>query len=252
MKKCIENYIGWLTEKTECEKFENELEISLPFLDRHNDYLEFKLIKESDKLVLTDDGYYISDLFMSGLEFDTERKLNILYKTVQRFGAEKIGSEIRIETDKENLGESIHEMIQTLLQIDSLYLINQPKENHMFVNDVLAYFDEKEIPYILPKNHDLKAILSKKIDFILPKYNKKETFVKTVGTPNHSQISTAIFNFEDIKKTGDLTKDYGNLLILKDVDEEIKQNTLDLAYRWNKDVEKWSDIISGNSRLLVA
>jgi hypothetical protein len=47
------------------------LEITTPFVDRHNDYLQIYATQEHDRYLLTDDGYMIEDLEQSGCNLDT-------------------------------------------------------------------------------------------------------------------------------------------------------------------------------------
>lgn len=51
-------------------------ELTLPYLDRQNDFLQIYLRKDdNDQWILCDDGYIIEDLKHSLLEFDPERVL---------------------------------------------------------------------------------------------------------------------------------------------------------------------------------
>ena len=82
----IQQYLKWIRDNTIAKSINDEkvCSISTPFLDRHNDHLDIYLIKENGNILLTDNGYTIADLKMSGMEINTPKRENIL-KTALRF-----------------------------------------------------------------------------------------------------------------------------------------------------------------------
>jgi len=63
----LTNYIKWLKDKTIVKQIrEDWVEITTPYLDRHNDCLQIYAKKTDNGYLLTDDGYIISDLDNSG------------------------------------------------------------------------------------------------------------------------------------------------------------------------------------------
>lgn len=70
----VETYAHWLKEKVKVKKIGDVCELTTPFVDRHNDYMQIYIKATPSGVVLTDDGYIIRDLEISGLEFNTERR----------------------------------------------------------------------------------------------------------------------------------------------------------------------------------
>jgi len=62
----VECYRSWLKDKTALREINGHIEITTPFLDRHNDFIQIYARRENDGFLLTDDGYTIDDLSMSG------------------------------------------------------------------------------------------------------------------------------------------------------------------------------------------
>lgn len=58
------------------------IEITTPFLDRHNDRLQIYATKSNGHFALTDDGYVIQDLQSSGCELKTKKRRALLETTL--------------------------------------------------------------------------------------------------------------------------------------------------------------------------
>ena len=70
----IRSYYDWLKAKTAWREINDWVEITTPYLDRHNDYIQIYLRQQGNEWVLTDDGYTLADLAQSGCEIDTPRR----------------------------------------------------------------------------------------------------------------------------------------------------------------------------------
>ncbi len=73
-QKLIDGYIGWLRQGISVEALGESCELTTPFLDRHNDHLQVYATRRNGTVVLSDDGYVLSDLRTSGLELDTPKR----------------------------------------------------------------------------------------------------------------------------------------------------------------------------------
>src|SRR5215472_2464367 len=72
-RQLVETYVEWLRQGFSAESVGEVCELTTPFLDRHNDYLQIYAIKQNGIIKLSDDGYILSDLRSSGLELITPR-----------------------------------------------------------------------------------------------------------------------------------------------------------------------------------
>lgn len=79
--KHVKNYLNWLeSNMTEREITSSITEITTPFLDRHNDYTQIYLIhRDRDEYKISDDGYIINDLIMSGVDIYSTSKRKSLF-----------------------------------------------------------------------------------------------------------------------------------------------------------------------------
>ena len=62
IQKLLDQYLVWLRDKTALRQVEGWIEITTPYLDRHNDYLQIYVKRQNGGFILTDDGYTIDDL----------------------------------------------------------------------------------------------------------------------------------------------------------------------------------------------
>ena len=87
-QQVISDYLKWIKDNTVVKTVEDGkvCSISTPFLDRHNDHLDIYLIKNNGTIKITDNGYTIADLKMSGFEINTPKRENILKTALNGFG----------------------------------------------------------------------------------------------------------------------------------------------------------------------
>src|SRR3989338_5923206 len=85
----VNNYLDWLKGEITTNKVGDWIEVTTPFLDRHNDYIQIYVTKKNGSYFMTDDGYTISDLEISGCELDSPHRKNLLDVTLNGFGVKK-------------------------------------------------------------------------------------------------------------------------------------------------------------------
>ncbi|HNS39610.1 MAG TPA: DUF1828 domain-containing protein, partial [Promineifilum sp.] len=89
IERRLDEYLVWLRDKTAVKQIDDHwVEITTPFLDRHNDYLQIYARRENGSYLLTDDGYIIDDLEQSGCNLDTPKRQAILRITLANLGVQ--------------------------------------------------------------------------------------------------------------------------------------------------------------------
>src|SRR5512137_2034233 len=92
IQRLLDAYYAWLKDKTALRQIDDWVEITTPYLDRHNDYLQMYVTKKKDgerkdgDYILTDDGYIIEDLRQSGCNLDSPKRIALLHTTLNGFG----------------------------------------------------------------------------------------------------------------------------------------------------------------------
>src|SRR5580692_9462459 len=87
IEKLLDDYRAWLKDKTTLREVNGTwVEITTPYLDRHNDALQIYARSENDSYVLTDDSYTVRDLEASGCNLDSPKRKDLLKMTLNGFG----------------------------------------------------------------------------------------------------------------------------------------------------------------------
>lgn len=74
----LDKYLSWLKSKTVVREVNGWAEVTTPYLDRHNDYLQIYIKQENDSFLLTDDGYVLNDLELSGAKINSPKREQLL------------------------------------------------------------------------------------------------------------------------------------------------------------------------------
>jgi len=141
-EKFIENYLTWLKANVFINEIEKEKKwvINSPFLDRHNDYIEIYIIKNSeDNFILTDDGFVYDDLLASGCEPTNSPKRKELFKlNLIGFGVNFNDKthEIFLETNMAEIGKHKHKLAQAMLAIGDMFMLASHNVSSIFKEDL--------------------------------------------------------------------------------------------------------------------
>ena len=121
IKFLIEDYYKWLKDKTTWEQLDSWVEITTPYLDRHNDYVAIYLKQEGNFYMLTDDSYTINDLEQSGCLLDYPKRKKILDITLNGFGIHRNKNELFIKTNHKDFALNKHNLIQAILAVNNMF-----------------------------------------------------------------------------------------------------------------------------------
>jgi len=201
-KDLIDNYANWLKEKISVEKIEDIYEITTPFLDRHNDHLQIYLKPDisGNSFVLSDCGYIISDLKLSGMEFGTESRNNIRDIILNGFGVQLRGEELVVEAKKSNFPQKKHNLIQAMISIDDMFCMSKPLASRFFWEDVRDFLTENNIRFTEGAHFVGKSRYSHKFHFTIPSSeNSDERVIQAINRPSRENVISFIFSWNDIK-----------------------------------------------------
>jgi hypothetical protein len=116
IEKLLNDYRAWLKEKTTLREVDGSwIEITTPYLDRHNDALQIYAQQENGGYLLTDDSYTIHDLEASGCNLHTEKRRDLLNMTLNGFGVKIDKEALQIRATAESFPLRKHNLIQAML-----------------------------------------------------------------------------------------------------------------------------------------
>jgi hypothetical protein len=121
MEDLIELYLSWLKQKINYEEINGYYEITTPFVNHINDYIQFYLRRdEKDHLYMTDDGETLSSLKMVGLNVRSRKRE--IEEILNDYSVKLKGNEIITITTLPAFPMTYHNFIQAILAVDSLYI----------------------------------------------------------------------------------------------------------------------------------
>ena len=146
--KLVDNYYSWLRERTQLKDLDRAVEITTPFLDRHNDYIQIYLINSEEGLLLTDDGYTISDLEISGCNLKTPKRAEALHTTLNGFGVSLVDGELQVKANETDFPSKKHNLLQAILAVNDLFYVARANVQNFFSEDVGLWLDENDVRYV--------------------------------------------------------------------------------------------------------
>lgn len=224
----IAEYLKWIKDNTVTKTVEEGkvCSISTPFLDRHNDHLDIYLLKTKDNLKLTDNGYTIADLKMSGFEINTPKRASILKTALNGFGVKMNGNdELYVDANPQNIGQKKHYLLQAILAVNDMFNLAQETVYSLFKEDVELYFRSNDIFFSKDIKLTSKSGFDHNIDFLIPaSKNKPERLIKAINTAKKDTVLSSIMAFNDINQTRETpTK---NFVVYNDLEKEVSKDVI--------------------------
>ncbi|MBV2196850.1 MAG: DUF1829 domain-containing protein [Flavobacterium sp.] len=227
-QQVITEYLRWIKDNTIVKSVEEGkiCSISTPFLDRHNDHLDIYLIKNEKNLKLTDNGYTISDLRMSGFEINTPKRDSILKTALNGFGV-KVGNsdELFVDATYNNIGQKKHYLLQAILAVNDMFNLAQETVYSLFKEDVELFFRSSGIIFSKDLKLTGKSGFDHNIDFLIPQSkNKPERLIKTINNAKKDTVLSSIMAFNDINQLRE-TKTQ-NYVVYNDIEKEVSKDII--------------------------
>jgi Domain of unknown function DUF1828./Domain of unknown function DUF1829. len=210
-----------------------------PILDRHNDALQIYLKKEGSDLILTDDGYTIRDLTLSGFELNTEKRKKLFDSILKGFGVKQENDELIVESNFENFPQKKHNFIQAILAINDLFILSSPNVESFFREDVERFLNLNLIRFIPSVKFTGKSGFDHYFDFVIPaSRHNSERVIRTLNKATRQNITSLIFSWNDIKDVRTISSKM--LVVLNDVDYKINPEYVSALKQYSLLPIEWS------------
>jgi hypothetical protein len=235
----VNAYMKWLKDGITIKDINGICEITTPFLDRHNDHLQIYIKKSNDRFILTDDGYTIADLQLSGCEFTSEKRRRALHSILNGFGVSIGGDELFVEARDNDLPQKKHNLIQAMLSINDLFVMATPIVAGLFREDVERYLRFNEIRFTPSVSFTGKSKLVHLFDFVIPaSKTKPERIMKAINRPSKQNIMSLIFSWTDTRETR--ASDSVACGVLNDSEQPVKQSLISALEQYDIKTLTWS------------
>ena len=239
MQEMLDRYWVWLRDRTHLRELGDSIEITTPYLDRHNDYLQIYAKRANGGFVLTDDGYVLDDLEMSGCKIDNPKRQTMFKTTLNGFGVQSNGKTLEIKASSENFALRKHNLVQAMLAVNDLFYLASPTVSSLFHEDVTAWLDFSDIRYTPSVKFTGKSGYDHRFDFVIPKSRvQPERVLRAINRPNRDTAQVMAFSWIDTREVRSAeTRAYA---ILNDSEQTVSANVLDAMREYDVSPIPWS------------
>jgi len=200
IRELTDAYFAWLKDKTSLRQIEEWTEITTPFLDRHNDYIQLFARKMNQGFQLTDDRYTLEDLEQSGCHLDSPKRQQLLRSTLNGFGVQLQDMALTVHASADNFALRKHNLIQAILAVNDLFYLASPMVTSLFWEDVGTWFDRCDIRFTPHVKFNGKSGYDHLYDFVIPKSRTQpERIIKAINHPNRINMERLAFSWQDTR-----------------------------------------------------
>ena len=201
VQKLLDAYTTWLRDKTQVRRVANWIEITTPYLDRHNDYIQIYASKSELGFTLTDDGYTLTDLELSGCRLESPKRQALLAMTLNGFGVRLAGNRLEVETASDTFALRKHNLMQAILAVNDLFYLAEPVVQSLFHEDVEAWLNLSDIRFTPRPKFTGKSGFDHLFDFVVPKSRQQpERILRAVNHPSRDTAEAIAFARLDTKQ----------------------------------------------------
>ncbi len=236
----MDRYVAWVREKITLRPVDdNWTEITRPYIDRHNDYLQIYMREKDGKILLSDDGHTIEDLLQSGCNLESRKRQQLLRQTLAGFGIQQNGNDLETQATPHTFPMRKHDLVQAMLAVNDLFCLAVPMVTSLFFEDVEAWMDAADIRYVSGARFTGKSGFDHHFDFVIPKSRlRPERFVETVNVPTRSKAELLAFKWEDTKDARPSKSEV--YAIINDQDASVAEPVLEAMRRYEIIPVRWS------------
>lgn len=197
----LDQYMAWLKDKTTLRQVADWIEITTPYLDRHNDYLQIYATRRNHGYILTDDGYTIDDLEQSGCKLETTKRQDLLTMTLNGFGVRLNETALEIHASADNFALRKHSLIQAMLAVNDMFYLATPTVASVFYEDVVSWLDICEVRYTPKVKFTGRTGYDHLFDFVIPKSRRQpERLLRTINRPDRDAAQAVVLAWIDTKE----------------------------------------------------
>jgi hypothetical protein len=241
IQKMITDYTQWLKTEITTAAFGEYVELTTPYLDRFNDYLQIYAKQNPDgTITLTDDGYIIGNLISSGMTFRKGSKRQVmLEKTAAKYNVSIKDEEIVATASANNFPQKKHMMIQAMLMIDDLFVVSPETVKDLFLEDIETYFMANEIYYSKDFSILGKTGATYNYDFHFQRTKEKpERFCKGINKLDRSKRDVTLFNWIDTQEKRGASSE---LIVIYNDENFVSEDVLTGFYNYKVNMVPFSE-----------
>lgn len=241
IQRLLDDYIAWLRDKTTLRQVGDQwVEITTPYLDRHNDYIQIYAKRFNSGFVLTDDGGTISDLEQSGCKLESPKRQDLLRMTLNGFGVQQRDKALEVHASPDNFALRKHNLVQAILAVNDMFYIAVPMVTSLFYEEVVAWLDSNNVRYTPKVKFTGKSGYDHLFDFVIPKSRQQpERILQTINRPSRDTAQAFAFAWMDTKEVR--SPDSKAYALLNDSEQAVSTPVMDALCNYNVQPTLWSE-----------
>jgi hypothetical protein len=241
IEKLLHDYHAWLRDKTTLRQVNGEwVEITTPYLDRHNDALQLYVRAEGGGYILTDDSYTIHDLEASGCDLRPKKRQDLLRMTLNGFGVRLQRDALEVHATAETFPLRKHSLIQAVLAVNDLFYLAKPIVESLFFEDVVTWLDANDIRYTPEVKFTGISRYDHLFNFVIPKSRREpERIVQAINRPTRETALQFINAWTDTRQTRPPeSKAYA---MLNDIEKVVSSSVIDAFRNYQIHAVPWGE-----------
>ena len=202
IQSLLDSYWIWLRDRTVLQEIGEWTEITTPYLDRHNDCIQIYAKRANGGFLLTDDGYTLDDLELSGCRIGSPKRQALFKTTINGFGVhvDKAGRALQIQASESNFSLKKHSLLQAILAVNDLFYLASSMVESLFHEDVMSWLEQSEIRYTPDVKFTGKSGYDHRFHFVIPKSKAQpERVLHAINRPVRDTAQAATFSWIDTK-----------------------------------------------------
>lgn len=239
IQRLLDDYIAWLKDKTVLRQIDDWVEVTTPYLDRHNDYIQIYAKAENTGFTLTDDGYTIGDLEQSGCKLQSPKRQDLLKMTLNGFGVQLHDNALTVRASQDNFAMRKHNLVQAMLAVNDMFYLAMPMVASLFYEDVVAWLDFQEVRYTPKVKFAGRSGYDHLFDFVIPKSRRQpERIIQAINRPSRDTAQAVAFSWVDTKEVR--PPDSKAYALLNDSESPVSPEVLDALLSYDVQAIPWS------------
>jgi len=249
IEQLVDRYRSWLKDRTKLTSVHTDwVEITTPFVDRHNDYIQLYVKKKNGGYLITDDGQTLRDLEISGCHLETPKRRGLLEMAVKGFAVETSGGALSVHAAEANFPLRKHALIQAILAVNDLFYTASPTVRSLFKEDVENWLHLVAIRFLSNLQFTGKSGYIHNFDFAIPPSPKApERLMRAVSNPNKDTAENFIFSWLDTREVRPASS--LAVAVLNDQDKTVPSGVLDALNQYEIEPILWSQREASRERL---
>lgn len=236
----INSYLAWLKDKMYSTEIGQSIEITTPFLDNKNDHIQIYISNDPGGLVLSDDGVTMSELMLSGCDFSTPKRQQILTSLLNGVGVKEKDSVLYVEATEQNFPQKKHALLQAILAVNDMFMLSHSRVSSVFLEDVELFLYKNDIRYTPSVQFTGKSGFQHTFDFVIPASRiKPERLLKAINSPTKEKTESILFSWDDTKNMR--RKDSSMYVFVNDEDKKIKADIYGAFKQYGITPVAWSE-----------